>query len=288
MTGRLTLALLVVIPAMMAYPWRSTFDWWLLGIAAALVIIVFARWRGAFVTTLLRRRIALLRSSEAPRHQVEHAETDARTTAVLRVHSDPGQELPLDILAGYLDRYGVRCDAVRVTRRDTAAGRATWVSLTLSAAVNMAALQARSPDLPLRETAEVTLRRLADHLRELGYPVATTDVDVPELVGPEARERWRAVSDGARGFLTCYAVPTDGGLDQTLDELRATVETEVWTAVELTGAPSQPDVTAVCAVRSEQAPATAPLPNLRPLRGRQRSILAALHPESSRLLTVRT
>jgi type VII secretion protein EccE len=134
----------------------------------------------------------------------------------------------------------------------------------------------------------VTLRRLADHLRELGYQVATTDVDIPELAGPEARERWRAISDGDRGFLTCYAVPADGGLDQTLDELRSTVGTEVWTAVELTGSPANPDITAVCAVRSEQAPSAAPLPNLRPLRGRQRSVLAALHPESSRLLTVRT
>lgn len=288
MTGRLTLALLVVIPAVLAYPWRSTLDWWLLGVAAAVVIIVFAWWRGAFVTTLVRRRIALLRSAEAPRHQVEHAETDAHTTVVLRVLSDPGQELPLDVLAGYLDRYGVRCEAVRVTQRDTVSGRSTWVGLTLSATVNMAALQARSPDLPLRETAEVTLRRLADHLRELGYQVATTDVDIPELAGPEARERWRAISDGARGFLTCYAVPADGGLSQTLDELRSTVGTEVWTAVELTGSPSHPDITAVCAVRSEQPPSAAPLPNLRPLRGRQRSVLAALHPESSRLLTVRT
>lgn len=286
MTGRLMLALLAVIPAAMAYPWQSTLDWWLLGIAITVVIVVFAWWRGTFATTVVRRRLALLRSHDEPRHLVAHTDTDAHTTVVLTVQS--GSEVPLPTLASYLDRYGVRCEAVRVTRRDTVAGTTTWVGLTLSAAANLAALQARSQDLPLRKTAEVTLRRLADHLRELGYQVSTVDVDVPELAGPDAKERWRAVEDGAKGYVTCYSVPADGGLDQTLDELRTTVGTEVWTAVELTGVPTRPDITAVCAVRSEEPPAAAPLPNLQPLRGRQRSTLTALHPESTRLLAVST
>lgn len=284
MTGRITLALLVIIPAVMAYPWRSTLDWWLLGIAVAVVIVVFAWWRGTFLTTLLRRRFALLRSHDQARHQVAHSDTDARTTVVLRVQSE--REVPLPLLAGYLDRYGIRCDTVRVTHRDTGSGRNTWIGLTLSASANLAALQARSQDVPLRETAEVTLRRLADHLRELGHPVSTADVDIPDLLGPESKERWRSVQDGPHGYLTCYAVPLDQ-LDQ-LDQVRATDAAEVWTVVELTGTPARPEITAVCAIRTDEQPSAAPLQALRTLRGRQRAALTSLHPESGERLLVRT
>jgi type VII secretion protein EccE len=284
MTGRIMVALLVIVPAAMAYPWDTTVDWWLLGIAAVVVIVVFAWWRGTFLTTMLRRRLALLRRRDEPRHLVQHSDTDAATTVVLRVSSD--SELPLTTLAGYLDRYGVRCDAVRVTHRDSPSGRSTWVGLTMSAAANLSALQARSTDIPLRETAEVTLRRLADHLRELGYPASTVDVDVPDLVGPESRERWCAIQDGSQGYLTCYSVPVDDRLADTLAEIRAVDAAEVWTALELTGDPVRPDVAAVCAIRTEERPDSPPVAALQPLRGRQRVMLAALHPESVRPLIV--
>jgi type VII secretion protein EccE len=192
----------------------------------------------------------------------------------------------LSTLSSYLDRYGVRCDAVRVTHRDTSDGRTTWVGLTFSAAANLAALQARSEDIPLRETAEVTLRRLADHLRELGYSVGTVDVGVPDLLGSAPKERWKTVQDGAQGYLTCYAVPADDRLDHTLAELRATDAPEVWTVLELTGTPARPEMTVVCAVRSTEIPADTPAGALRQLRGRQRHTLAALHPESTDRLTV--
>jgi type VII secretion protein EccE len=280
------LALLVVIPAAMAYPWQTTLDWWLLGIAVAVVVVVFAWWRGTFLTTVLRRRLALLRGHDEPRHLVQHSETDAHTTVVLRVLDSGGQELPLSTLSGYLDRYGVRCDAVRLTHRDTPEGRTTWVGLTFSAAANLAALQARSEDIPLRETAEVTLRRLADHLRELGCSVSTVDVDVPDLLGAGPKERWKTVQDGGQGYLTCYSVPADDRLSETLAELRATEAPEVWTVLELTGAPTRLEMTAVCAVRTADVPATPPAAALQHLRGRQRSTLAALHPESIGRLTV--
>jgi hypothetical protein len=35
------LALLAVVPALLAYPWRTPRDYWLLGIAAAVVIVLF-------------------------------------------------------------------------------------------------------------------------------------------------------------------------------------------------------------------------------------------------------
>jgi type VII secretion protein EccE len=288
MTGRIMLALLVIIPAAMAYPWQTTLDWWLVGIAVAVVIVVFAWWRGTFLTTLAARRLALLRRNDEARHQVQHSGTDAHTTVVLRVHSSHDDEEMLSTLAGYLDRYGVRSESVRVTHRDTPSGRATWVGLTLSAVTNLTALQARSENIPLRETAEVTLRRLADHLRELGWSVSTVDVHIPDVVGPEPKEFWRAVEDGTRGYVTCYAVPTDGDLAQTLSEIRTAASTEVWTAVELTGTPARPEVAAACAIRTDELPTAAPLPTLSPLRGQQRITLAALHPETTERLTVRT
>jgi type VII secretion protein EccE len=281
------LALLAVIPAAMAYPWQSTLDWWLLGIAIAVVIVVFAWWRGTFLTTLVARRIALLRRRDDPRHQVQHSGTDAHTTAVLRVlseHSD--DEALLATLSGYLDRYGVRCESVRITHRDVPAGRTTWIGLTVSAASNLAALQARSENIPLRETAEVTLRRLADHLRELGWSVSTVDVDVPDVLGPEPKERWRAVQDGAQGYVTCYSIPADDELAQTLSEIRTAASSEVWTALELTGTPTRPEVAALCAIRTDELPAAAPVAKLVQLRGRQRATLASLHPEASERLAV--
>lgn len=286
MTGRIMVALLVVIPAAMAYPWQTTLDWWLLGIAIAVVIVAFAWWRGAFLTTLLRRRLALLRGHDEPRHLVQHSETDARTTVVLRVLGGGERELPRSTLSSYLDRYGIRCDAVRLTHRDTPDGRTTWVGLTFCAATNLAALQARSQDIPLRETAEVTLRRLADHLRELGYLVSTVDLEVPDLLGAAPRERWKTVQDDGRGHLTCYSVPADDRLDEILAELRATDASEVWTVLELTGAPDRPELSAVCAVRTAEAPTAAPVGALQHLTGRQRTTLAALHPESTERLPV--
>lgn len=292
MTGRIMLALLAVIPAAMAYPWQTTLDWWLFGIAIAVVIVVFAWWRGTFLTTMLTRRVGLLRRHDAPRHLVQHSGADAHTTVVLRVlseHEDVDQdERLLPTLAGYLDRYGIRCDSVRVTHRDTPSGRTTWIGLTLSAAANLAALQARSENIPLRETAETTLRRLADHLRELGWSVSTVDVNIPDLLGPESKELWRAVQDGQLGYVTCYSVATDNDLAQTLSEVRSAASTEVWTVVELTGAPGRPDVAAACAIRTDEVPAAVPVPNLNPLRGRQRTALATLHPESTQRLAVRT
>ena len=56
MIVRLSLGLLVGIPAALAFPWDSVGDRWLLGIAVGVLVIVFAWWRGDFVTTLNYRR----------------------------------------------------------------------------------------------------------------------------------------------------------------------------------------------------------------------------------------
>lgn len=279
--GRLTLAALAIVPAAMAYPWQTVTERWVLGIAAALVIILFGWWRGLHWTTLAWRRVALLFSrnrNDGARHQVARSVADARTTAVLRVVPESDGDLPLDLIAGYLHRYGLQSESVRVTSRDTKAGRTTWVGMTMAAAPNLAALQARSPQIPLRDTAEVALRRLADHLREEGWSVSTADIDVPDPLGPDAKEKWRAIEDGSKGYLAVYAVNPDDALPEVLAELWAQTPREVWTTISI-GRGGR--ISAACAVRTDEAPEAAPpVDGLVSVRGRQIAALHALAPDS--------
>ena len=110
---------------------------------------------------MVARRIAVWRRNRR---------SGRRTTVLLPVEPESSdQHPPLAVIAGYLNRYGLRADSVRLTNRDSGAGRTTWIGLTLDAADNLAALQARSAEIPLQETAETAIRRLRDHLREFGF-----------------------------------------------------------------------------------------------------------------------
>lgn len=281
MIVRLTLAALFVIPAAMAYPWQSTADRWLLGIAVAAVIILFAWWRGLFVTTMLARRIALLtrRSSTDRQDRAEGYETVA-----LRVEPRESTELPLALLAGYLDRYGIRFDKVRVTSRDTGGVRTTWVGLTLGAADNVAALSARSSQLPLQDTAQLAARRLSDHLREIGWEVSLDDApDV--LVAEQSKETWRGVADG-ESLMAAYRITVDDQLTDTLAAVWASDAAEVWTALEFTGSRTDPELSAACGLRTAERPAAgAPVAGLTPARGLHGRALAALAPISNQRLS---
>ena len=216
MTARITLALLAIIPAAMTYPWQTTPQKWILGIAVAVVLLVFAWWRGLFLTTMVARRFAMWRRNR------RGAATPAadQATVVLAADEFPYHALPL--VASYVDRYGVKCDSVRVTERQLDGKRRAWVSVTVAAASNLAALQARSSDLPLADTAEKVARRLADQLREAGVPVVVTEA-APTPMATDARETWRAVRDGD-GYLTAYGLPADERLP--LIELAALREHE--------------------------------------------------------------
>lgn len=281
--GRVTLVLLGVVAAATAYPWHTVRERWVLGVAVIVVLSVVARWRGLHLTTIVRRRLALgfrRRRSSGAHQLVDYTPSDARTTAVLRLLDGTQADVPLDLIVGYLDRYGVRCDSLRVTSRDTAEGRTTWIGLTMSAAANLTALQARSAALPLRETAEITLRRLADHLRELGWIVTTSDVAIPDLLGPAAKERWRAVADGGQGYVAGYRIAA-ASLADTVAGLWSQPFDELWTAIEL----SPGGVAAACAIRTDNVPSPAPpLPGLTLLRGSQWQSLAALVPSSTKPL----
>ena len=65
MTIRLALALLFIVPAAMAYPLDSDIERWTLGIAIAVVLVLFAWWRGLFVTNMIGRRLAVWRRNHS-------------------------------------------------------------------------------------------------------------------------------------------------------------------------------------------------------------------------------
>jgi type VII secretion protein EccE len=278
--GRITLALLVVVPAVMAYPWRSPRDYWVLGIAAAVVIVLLGWWRGLHFTTILGRRLAVTRRSG---DSVPESGSATKTTALLRLGPPTGDSdvLPLPLIAAYLDRYGIRADRIRITSRDSASDatrRETWIGLTVSATDNLAALRARSPRIPLQETAQVAARRLADHLREIGWEATSVaPEDVPRLLGPSARETWRGVQRGASDYVAAYQVHVDGGLPETLEAIRTHPAVETCTALEIAADGTGHTVAAACAFLTDTPPpAAAPLAGLIPQRGNHLPALAAL------------
>ncbi len=291
-TGRITLVLLAVVTAALAFPWHSARERWVLGIAIVAVIVLLARWQGLPVTTILRRRLAILRPKRGAR-RADESVADVRTTALLRVTPPQADAdvLPLPLIAGYAERYGLHADVIRVTSRDStsdagARQRETWIGLTLSAAGNLAALQARSPQIPLHETAEVAARRLADHLRESGWTAAlVAPDDVPTPYPRAARETWTGMHHGSNDYFAAYGVKVDTALPKTLAAIWSYPVREVWTAAEVSGAGADQTLAVACAFRTDARPgAGGPLPGLISQSGKQRAALAALDPLSSQRL----
>ena len=150
--------------------------------------------------------------------------------------------------------------------------------MTLAANDNLAALRARSPELPLYDTAEVVGRRLSDQLRELGFDA--TIVDTAEGTWtPSARETWRGMRDDD-GYLAAYAIPVDGDLAARLTHVWSHTNRATWTAIEFSGTGTRPTATALCAVRTDDVPSAVPVSGLRGCNGRHRPLLTALDPRS--------
>ncbi|OBK32288.1 type VII secretion protein EccE [Mycobacterium sp. 1245111.1] len=291
-TGRITLVLLAVAAAAPAFPWHSVRERWVLGVAIFAVIVLLARWRGLPVTTILYRRLAILRPNRGAR-RAEESVTDVRTTALLRVTPPLGDadSLPLPLVASYAQRYGLRADAIRVTSRDSTSEvgtreRETWIGITLSAADNLAALQARSAQIPLHETAEVAARRLADHLRESGWTAAVANPDdVPSPFPRPAKETWVGLSQGSSNYVAAYGVKVDTALPNTLAAIWSYPVREVWTAAEVSGSGDNQTLAVACAFRTDAKPAASgPLPGLISKSGIQRAALTALDPLSNQRL----
>jgi type VII secretion protein EccE len=273
MTIRIALVLLVIAAAALAYPWQTNTDWWVLGIAAGVLIVVLAWWRGQFLTTTLARRFAVLRNRAKPAPQDPN-----QATVVVRVEDPAGVGLALPVVAGYVERFGVRSEKVRVTSRVLGGVRTTWISVTIDATSNLVALQARSPELPLRETAAIAGRRLADHLRETGLEAAVVDTADAPLAG-SAKEMWRGVRD-EHGVVSAYGIPVDERLPERLAEVWGQPN-ENWTAVEFGGTAAEPTVTAVAAVRTTGAVRGVPVAGLVAHRGVQGPLLTALNPNAT-------
>ena len=280
MTIRIALALLFIIPAVMAYPWQSDLDWWLLGIAIGVTLVVFAWWRGLFVTNMIGRRLAVWRRN----HSAQTPQASNGVTVVLQVDDPAGVGLGLPLVAGYVERFGVRCEKVRVTNRDDGGARTTWISITVNATDNLTALRARSAELPLRDTAEVVGRRLADHLRETGLSAVLVD-EAPAPITGDGREKWRAVHDDD-GFVSAYAIRVDDALAERLADVWTQPAAQTWTALEFSGTAAHPTVSALCAFRTAEAVRGTSVTGLLPQPGIQRPLLNALAPASTERLSI--
>lgn len=279
MTIRIALTATAIALAALAYPWQTTTDWWILGVGAAVVVVALAWWRGQFLTTTIARRLAVWRRNRGKLPQPD----PEQITVVLRVDDPAGRGLALPVLAGYVERFGLRSEKVRVTNRASAGVSDTWVSLTMAARANLTALQARSKDLPLHDTAVIAARRLADHLRETGLDAAIVDSAPAPLEGWE-RETWRGVHD-ERGFISAYAIAVDERLGERLAQAWSD-RAETWTAIEFSGTATRLTVAAVCAVRTTEPANGAPLPGLIEQRGIQGPLLSALDPAATGRLGV--
>jgi len=287
--GRLMLVLLAVVPAAMAYPWQSTRERWVLGIAVAVVIVLLAWWRGKFLTTIVRRRVAMMRRNRGGR-PARGSGIDVRTTALLRITppEDEPDLLPLPLIARYLDRYGIHAYALRVTSRDaesdTGPQRQTWVGLTVSAADNLAALRVRSPQIPLHETAEVAVRRLADHLRETGWAASVVGPDdIPRF--RHARETWRGIRGGSDDYVAAYRVKVDAALPETLAAIESYPARARWIVLEIADDGASQTVAVGCTFHTTAKPRSGgPLAGLTPHSGNHRPALTALHPLSTHRL----
>ena len=281
MTARIALALLVIVPAAMAYPWDTPTDWWVFGVAIAVVLLAFAWWGGLFLTTMVGRRLAVWRRN----HGKSGSRPSNEVTVLLHVEAPDGAALPLPVLAGYVERFGIRASKVRATSVDAGGARTTWVSMTLGATDNLAALRARSPEIPLHDTAETVGRRLADQLREAGLNAAIVEAARGPLVA-RGQETWRAVRDDGDpgGYVAAYRIPVDERLGDRLAEVWSLAARETWAALEFGGTANTPTVAAVCAFRTDEAPAKAPPPGLQIQRGLQRPLLMTLDPRSTDLL----
>ena len=106
---------------------------------------------------------------------------------------------------------------------------------------------------------------------------------MPDLLGPQPRERWRGVQDGTHGYVAAYGVVVDDALDDTLQRLWALHASEVWTALEITGSAERPQLAVACAVRTDDLRGS-PVPNLLTRDGEQWAAVTAVHPLSTERL----
>lgn len=156
----------------------------------------------------------------------------------------------------------------------------------MSPILRSAALTVSSPPpAPTR----VAARRLADHLREIGWEAGTAAPDeIPALVAADSRETWRGMRHTDSDYVAAYRVSADAELPDTLPAIRSRPAQETWIALEIAyaaGSSTRYTVAAACALRTDWRPGgTAPVAGLLPQHGNHVPALTALDPRSTRRL----
>lgn len=278
----------LAVGLLVAVVWRwDPRDWAWVVVLAVILVVLLGSWRGTYLSTVVRRRVALASRNRRSRGRSESVHGDAtaageRTTVLLRLGEGPGRAVPLATIAGYLNRFGIMCSGIRITTVDPEP--VTWISLTVSATDNMAALLARDTQVPLHETAQVVRRRLADQLRELGWDVRLVDAhDIPWPVA--VSESWRSIQvkheHVQHGHLVTYRVKADAALADTLSEIWAAPVLARWTVLELTGEPARPRASVACALLwPDGPPRRLPVEGVVACNGDHRPMLDIVNPAS--------
>lgn len=243
---------------------------------------------------------------------------EARIVIHLRPHphalttpDDTSDQLPWQFITGWLHRYGVRADELAITavtrtppasglRTDSAAlltgrtpqHRDTWLTYTLRADSNVAALTARQTTMgqpsdaattegPQRAAlADTTARRLVAELRERGWLATLTDAaqSLLKFVPPTAtvrQETWTA-TEHSDGFRAIYAVQTNT-LPEVLAALPAMHTKSTWVKVMVRSRGRQPATIQACVGTLTTAqPPRNPLPGLDGFHGLHRRVAPAL------------
>lgn len=244
---------------------------------------------------------------------------EARIVIHLRPHphamttpGDTTDQMPWQFVTSWLHRYGVRADVLTiaaVTRTPPASGlrtdsaalltgltpqhRDTWLTYTLRAESNVAALTARQTTMgssgedadsagPQRAAlADTVARRLIAELRERGWLATLSDDDgqkLPEFVPAAAavrREHWTG-TEHTDGFRAVYAVDP-GRLVEVLRTLPTVATRATWVVLTVRTPALQPaSIEACVGMITSAKPARKPLPGLEGFHGLHRKAAPAL------------
>ncbi|MCH9731957.1 MAG: hypothetical protein K0U84_20165 [Actinomycetia bacterium] len=252
------------------------------------------------------------------------AETDTALEAKIVIHlrprphalttpEDTADQLPWKFITGWLHRYGVRADELAITsatrtppasglRADSAAllsgrtpqHRDTWLTYTLRAHSNVAALTARQTTMgqPAADPAtddgvaqraglsDTTARRLVAELRERGWLATLTDSkqQLPQFVAPTSavrQETWTA-TEHSDGFRAIYAVRPHA-LAEVLEALPSLGTKSTWVTLIVRPQGHQHALIEACVgTLTSTQPIRHPLPGLDGFHGLHRHVAPAL------------
>ena len=318
------LSVLAMIITALAFPAATSIRWLqpaiavLAGLIAATAVLGYRDHQ--HLSTRLRLGIALSRRNHHRTHTTASAQPAAApqrvthpeqvsTTMQLRTQphrlstgTDPADQLPWQLIAGWCDRYGIRtritvttitttppASTLRTENRALLAGRTqhrdTYLTVTIDARENLPALHARTTDSPeqtpihtaLSVLADTTSRRLAAHLQAHGWlltacdPASTAHLPTFTPAAAPTHTETRTHTSHPDGHRTTYTIdPTR--LPEALTALARQPSIDTWTAITLTATPNGIAATATAATHTRTPPTVNDLPGLTPNHGRHHHI----------------